>query len=198
MAQQQKYNLKNFNIPNILSLYRIAVFPVIIYFIISGQEMLYAVFIVISLITDIIDGLIARLYNQQTELGARLDSMGDNLTYVLAFAGIMVFKTEDIMQHLFSFLTFLNLAIIMNIISLVKFKRFSSFHLYSFKAGGYIQGLFFITLFFYEFITPFYYFMISWAIMASLEHITIQLVIPKMKSNIKGLYWVLKEQERSN
>lgn len=194
----KKQNPRNnlYILPNLLSIYRIIIFPVIIYFIIGGKESLYALFIVINLFTDILDGMLARMLNMKTEIGARLDSMGDNLTYALAFAGILVFKTEEIRPHLFSFITFLNLAIILNIISLIKFKRFSSFHLYSFKIGGYIQGLFFITLFYYQFITPFYYLMITWAIMASLEHITVQLVIPEMKSNIKGLYWVLKDQGR--
>lgn len=39
------------------------------------------------------------------------------------------------------------------------------------------------------------YFMITWGIIAAIEHITIQLIIPEMRSDAKGLYWVLKEKE---
>ncbi len=122
--------------------------------------------------------------------------MGDNLTYVLAITGILMFKSEEIYPHLFSFFTFIALAVVMNIMSLIKFKRFSSFHLFSFKFGGYIQGLFFITLFFLGFFEIFYYIMIFWAIFSCLEHIVIQLLIPEMRSDIKGIYWVLKKQQR--
>jgi cardiolipin synthase (CMP-forming) len=192
--QREKENI--FVLPNLLSFYRVIIFPVILYFIIKDKEMLFALFIILNLVTDFLDGFIARKFNLQTEFGARLDSMGDNLTYVLAFAGILVFKTDELRPHLISFLSFLFLSILMVIISLIKFRRFSSFHLYSFKTGGYIKGMFFITLFFYGFITPFYYLMITWAILSAIEHITIQLIIPEMRSNIKGLYWVLMEREK--
>lgn len=62
------------------------------------------------------------------------------------------------------------------------------------KIGGYIQGAFFICLFTVGFITPFYYFMIGWGIVGAIEHVAIQLVIPEMRSNVKGLYWVLKNR----
>lgn len=49
-------------------------------------------------------------------------------------------------------------------------------------------------LFTLGFIPAFYYFMISWAIMAAIEHMIIQLIIPGMRFNVKGLYWILKEK----
>ncbi len=185
---------KNYlTIPNLLGFYRLAMFPVILYFILSGKESLFAIFLVINLLTDVADGNIARRYNMVTEFGARLDSMADNFTYLLAFLGLIVFKLDDFMPHIFSFAFWFFLMISTVIVSLIKFKRFSSFHLYSFKIGGYIQGFFFIMLFSYGFITPLYYFMVIWGILASLEHITIQLVIKEMRSNAKSLFWILKE-----
>jgi cardiolipin synthase len=37
--------------------------------------------------------------------------------------------------------------------------------------------------------------MIVWGILGAVEHIAIQMVIPEMRSNVKGLYWVLKEKK---
>lgn len=185
---------KILTIPNLLGFYRLLMFPVILFFILSGKESLFAIFLVINLLTDVADGIIARRFNMVTEFGAKLDSMADNFTYLLAFLGLIVFKLDDFMPHIFSFALWFFLMISTVIVSLIKFKRFSSFHLYSFKIGGYIQGAFFILLFTVGFITPFYYFMVIWGILASIEHITIQLIIPKMRSNAKGLFWVLKEK----
>jgi CDP-diacylglycerol--glycerol-3-phosphate 3-phosphatidyltransferase len=162
--------------------------------VLTGKETLFVVFFVINLLTDVADGFIARRLKMETETGARLDSMADNLTYILAFTGIFVFKWEDFRPHLASFLVFIAFLVSTVLLSLVKFKRFPSFHLYSTKIGGYIEGIFFITLFTVGFITPFYYFMIFWGILAAIEHIAIQLVIPRMRSNVKGLYWVLREK----
>jgi len=181
-------------IVNRITLYRILIFPVLLYFALSGKETLFVIFFAVNLLSDVADGFIARRLKMETETGALLYSMADNLTYILAFTGIFVFKLEDFSPHIVSFLVFIAFLVSTVILSLVKFKRFPSFHLYSTKIGGYIKGIFFITLFTVGFITPFYYFMIFWGILAAIEHIAIQLVIPEMQSNVKGLYWVCKKK----
>ncbi|TVQ89017.1 MAG: CDP-alcohol phosphatidyltransferase family protein [Bacteroidetes bacterium] len=189
---------KIFTVPNMLGFYRIMMFPILLAFALTERETLFAVFLVINLLTDVADGYIARKFNMETEFGAKLDSMADNLTYVAAFTGIYVFKLEDFMPHITSFLIFIGFLILAITVSLIKFGRFPSLHLYSWKIGGYIQGAFFILLFTYGFYTPFYYFMIAWGIISAIEHITIQMIIPEMRSNAKGLYWVLKDKKKGH
>lgn len=179
-------------IPNLLSFYRLAAFPVILFLALAGHEQAFAVLIIINLVTDVLDGMIARIMKQQTEFGARLDSIADMGTYLLVFLGIWMFKRADFAPHIVSFSIFIGLFIGALGLSIIKFGRFPSLHLYSWKIGGYIQGTFFFTLFAFGFFTPFYYFMVIWGIMAFLEHVIIQLIIPEMRSNVKGLYWVLK------
>lgn len=183
------------NIPNLLSFYRLLAFPVILFLAITGQKQAFAVLIVINLLTDVLDGMIARLLGQQTEFGARIDSIADMGTYFLVFLGIWLFKRADFAPHILSFSIFIVLLVAALALSLIKFGRFPSLHLYSWKIGGYIQGTFFFILFTFGFFTPFYYLMIIWGILAFLEHIIIQLIIPEMRTNAKGLYWVLKEQK---
>ncbi len=187
-----------YTIPNLISFYRLLAFPFILWMAISGKEQLFAIFLIISLITDVLDGFIARTFKCETELGARLDSGADIATYILAILGIFVFKYADIEPHIVLFVLFISLFFIVDIVAFIKFRRFSSFHLYSWKIGGYLQGGFFITLFslgFYEF---FFYFIMIWGILSFIEHIIIQLTISEMKSNVKGLYWVLKEKKHRN
>lgn len=186
---------KIITIPNLLSFYRIVAFPLILWFIISGKERLFAIFLIINLVTDFLDGLIARLFKQETDIGAKLDSFADDLTYILAFTGLLVFKGEDFMPHLASFIIFMAFLIGSVVMSLIKFKRTPSFHLYSTKISGYIQAGFFICLFTIGFVSLFYYIMIVWGILAATEHMIIQIIIPEMRSNVKGLYWVLKEKK---
>lgn len=86
---------KLLTIPNILSFYRIFSFPLFLYFAIGHEERVFVVLLIINLITDILDGFIARKFNMQTEFGARLDSIADVGTYILAVIGIFIFKAED-------------------------------------------------------------------------------------------------------
>ncbi|MEZ4967058.1 MAG: CDP-alcohol phosphatidyltransferase family protein [Saprospiraceae bacterium] len=180
------------NIPNILSLYRLLSFPFVFYLAWTGQERLFVWFLCINLVTDILDGLIARVFNMMTEIGAKLDSLADLGTYILAFLGIFLFKSADFQPHLFSFCTFIGLFVLCYLFSLIKFGRFPSLHLYSWKIGGYIQGFFFFALFVFGFSKAFYYIMVTWGIAAFLEHLIIQIIIPEMRSNAKGLYWILR------
>ena len=181
-------------IPNLITLYRLLMVPVILYFAISGREKLFAIFLVINLLSDIIDGYIARRFKMESEIGAKLDSFADNFNYVLAFIGFFIFKMDDLRPHLVSLIIFISMLLLTVIVPLIKFGKFPSFHLYVTKIGGYIQGAFFICLFTIGFIAPFYYFMIIWGMLGAVECIAIDMVIPEMRSNIKGLYWVLKER----
>jgi cardiolipin synthase (CMP-forming) len=188
-------NKQLYTIPNILSFYRLLTFPLILFFAATKQEQLFVILLVINLVTDVLDGWIARAFKMETEFGARLDSIADIGTYILAFSGIIIFKRAEFAPHLPSFLTYIFLFAATQVFSLIKFGRFSSFHLYSWKVGGYIQGLFLIVLFTLGFHTLFYHFMIIWAILSALEHLVVQAIIPEMRSNARGLYWVLKNRK---
>lgn len=186
------------NIPNILSGYRLLSFPFLLYLALTSREDLFALLLVINLITDVLDGLIARAFNLQTEFGARLDSLADLGTYILAFLGISLFKSEIFTNYPISFYTFIGLFICSNLLSLFKFGKLPCLHLYSWKIGGYIQGLFFLVLFTHGLVEFLYYFMVFYGIIAFCEHIAVQLIISDMLPNAKGLYWVLKERRPSN
>jgi CDP-diacylglycerol--glycerol-3-phosphate 3-phosphatidyltransferase len=185
-------------IPNIISSYRLLVDPLILYFIIADKEKLFAIFLIINLLSDALDGFLARKLKQETEIGAKLDAFADNFTYVLAFIGIFVFRMEEIRPHMVSFIFMISMLVSTVIVSLIKFRKFPTYHLYTTKAGGYIEGGFFICLFTIGFITPWYYLVVAWAVMGAIECIIINLLIPEMRSDIKGLYWVIKERTAQN
>jgi len=194
--------LLNFNIPltipNILSLYRLFMFPVIALMIYLGKEMAFAILLVISLNTDVWDGWIARRFRQQTPIGARLDSLADIGVYITALGGIVVFKMDEIATDAWVFYIFVVCYVIVTVSPLIKFGKIQSFHLYSIKAGGYLQGLFFILLFFVGYKPIYFYFMVNLSLMAFIENLVIQLLIPEMRSDVKGMYWVLKDLRKGD
>jgi len=183
-----------YTIPNFLSLYRLLTFPLVMYFTFSSKEMLFAVFLIINLITDSLDGIIARTFNMQTKLGARLDALADVGMYICAITGILVFKATDFAPHIWSLYVYIGFYAASVLISLLKFKRLPSLHLYSSKTGGYLQGIFFFVLFAFGFNAGFYYFVIAVAILTFCEQIAVQWALDEPMSNAKGLYWVLKNK----
>lgn len=81
-------------VPNILSYIRILIIPVFVYYYLSAREQseffLAALILVVSGITDGLDGIIARKFNQITELGKLLDPIADKLTQVAVALVLMV------------------------------------------------------------------------------------------------------------
>lgn len=72
-------------IPNLLSIFRIILIPVFgyLYFNIEGDFSLWpAIVLIISGLTDLADGFIARKFNQVSDLGKILDPVADKLTQV--------------------------------------------------------------------------------------------------------------------
>jgi len=185
-------------IPNILSLYRLFMFPVILLMLALKQEMVYAILVVISLNTDVWDGFIARRFNQQTAIGARIDSLADIGVYITALTGITIFKINEIGPDAWLYYVFVASYVITHLSPLIKFGKIQSFHLWSIKFAGYLQGIFFILLFFVGYIPIYFYLMVNISLLAFMESLIVQLLIPEMRSNVKGLYWVLKERRKQH
>ena len=77
------------SIPNLLSIFRIILLPVfVLVFIFVEPEYYYwlAVILVVSGLSDILDGLIARKFHQVTQLGKFLDPLADKLTVATVLA----------------------------------------------------------------------------------------------------------------
>ena len=80
------------NIPNILTILRFILIPVILYFIFTGHYLLGFIFFTISGITDILDGAIARKFNLITNFGKLIDPLADKLTQISVLATLVFQK----------------------------------------------------------------------------------------------------------
>lgn len=74
-------NKNIFTIPNILSMFRLLLLPVIVYTYINQKDyVLTGVLLLVSGITDLLDGYIARTFNMMSDLGKILDPVADKAT----------------------------------------------------------------------------------------------------------------------
>ena len=77
------------HIPNILTIIRLLLIPVIVAFIFTGNYILAFVFFTISGITDIADGFIARKFNLVSNFGKLMDPLADKLTQIATLASLV-------------------------------------------------------------------------------------------------------------
>lgn len=72
---------KIWTIPNILSMVRLALIPVIVWLYVSKENYVWAgSLLLLSGATDVVDGFIARKFNMISDLGKVLDPVADKLT----------------------------------------------------------------------------------------------------------------------
>lgn len=84
-----------FSIPNILTYFRILLIPVFIVFYLNSAHNFYfyiasVMVLIASGITDVLDGRIARKYDQITELGKLLDPVADKLSQCAILACLVM------------------------------------------------------------------------------------------------------------
>jgi cardiolipin synthase len=82
----------NINIPNILTVVRILLTPLFVIFLLKDLFHLALLVFAIAAITDGLDGLLARYFNQFSVLGAYLDPIADKLLLSSAFVSLAVLK----------------------------------------------------------------------------------------------------------
>ena len=90
------------NLPNLLAVFRIALAPLMLWFLIDRDNALFAswhpswldyfagLIFVIASVTDFFDGYIARAWNQMTKLGGILDPLADKMLMLAGFMGLLV------------------------------------------------------------------------------------------------------------
>ena len=75
----------NFNIPNLLTMLRLGVIPLFIIALLNDEPGKALALFVFAGITDLLDGLAARVFDQTSALGAYLDPIADKLLLTSAF-----------------------------------------------------------------------------------------------------------------
>ncbi|RKX83176.1 MAG: CDP-alcohol phosphatidyltransferase family protein [Spirochaetes bacterium] len=90
--EKNKLMLKRLNIPNILTIFRLSSIPTALFLFLSYDNPLLGVFIIIFLtvifLTDLLDGTLARKFNEITRIGRYMDSISD---YLIIFTTAIVF-----------------------------------------------------------------------------------------------------------
>lgn len=87
---------KALTISNIITVSRLILLPFIVYFIISDQRLIAFIILMISLLSDTVDGFLARKLHQESEAGKFLDPICDKISlmvilFTLYYVGSMPF-----------------------------------------------------------------------------------------------------------
>lgn len=187
-----------FTIPNLLSLFRVVATPVLVVFIVIGAEKAFSWLILIAFFTDMLDGFIARKFNQQSLIGSVLDSTGDSLTILSGIVGLGVFKGILFLPFMPLLGTVLGLHVMQLILSLWRYQKPSAFHSYAAKVSAFAIGIFILVTLFFGFYPWLFYVTMVFLAIDALEESILVFMLPNWQTDVKGVWWILKAKKETH
>ncbi|MBW1729006.1 MAG: CDP-alcohol phosphatidyltransferase family protein [Deltaproteobacteria bacterium] len=170
-------------IPNILSLLRIIIAPVLLFFAWNGYKNYFLAFLILSLLSDAVDGFIARKFEISTSTGAKLDSFGDMATYLVIPLCAWWLWPEILKQEAPYVLMTICSYIFPLVAGILKFHKVPSYHTYGAKIAAVIMSIAILFLFLTE-LRFIFKFAAIFQVIVALEEIAITIQLPYLKSNV--------------
>ena len=190
------FEFNKYNIADWVSFYRIAAAPFLFLLLLLDDRKLFAIFLLISYLSDALDGYLARRLNISTAHGSQLDSVGDQVTFIVGFIGIVVFEFQFIEENYILILVIFILNITQQTIAFRKYGKVTAFHTYLAKIAAIIQSIFVVWLLLSAPVMWLFYLLIVIAIIEAIEEITLIFMYKNWVSGVKGIYWAKNDSRR--
>lgn len=173
-----------------LTLYRILAAPVIAAAAILGLRDAFFILVIVSVFTDLVDGPLARYLHQESELGARLDTIADSLTVLAAIFGLFLLERETFQPEAVWIIGFLITYFTAALASFAKFRALPAYHLYTSKAAAFLSGVFFVWLYFAGYSRPFFLAVLGVGIVANLESLLTTFRLKAFRADIASVFGI--------
>ena len=175
-----------YSIPNMLSLLRLGLVPVLVGLALAGLGDVFLLILVISLVSDVLDGYLARKLNQTSELGAKLDSWADMLTYGCMIIGLYWIWPQIFAQQVW-FLVAATLSFMLPVLyAFNKFGEYPSYHTLGAKTAAVLMAPAFYLLTLMD-ADLFFNAVIIFHIVVAVEEMVITSVLTQPRSNVRSI-----------
>lgn len=174
-------------LPNQISIVRIVLTPFLIWIGWMHQELFFLILLALLLISDFVDGFLARRLHQETRLGSQLDTAGDVLLTIFSITGGWLLWPERVEPEAVFFFSMLGLLGLSGTVCLIKYHHFPTYHAWSAKISTAVAGTGVWLLF--AGVTP-WVFRIAIAVLAlsAIEEILITFILPSWRPNVPTVF----------
>ena len=183
------------NIPNTLSLFRIIAAP---FLLLTGwfeMPTLFFILFGLMLLSDALDGIIARMLDQTSELGARLDSYGDILTYLTTPLAVWWLWPDIVKEELYYIIAAIIIYVLPALFSLLKFGNLASYHTWITKLSAVLMSAGAVILLLFEH-NLLFHLAIYFLVIEMVENIAITSILPEQKTNIHSIWHAWQERNK--
>ncbi|MCF6291179.1 MAG: CDP-alcohol phosphatidyltransferase family protein [Desulfobacterales bacterium] len=180
------------HLPNLLSCFRLVAAPGLLYLAWTGEQGPFLTLLGASLLSDAVDGFLARKMGMVSELGARLDSWGDLAMYMTALLGAWWLWPEVITREIFFVMLAVSSYLIPLLFGFFKFKRLPSYHTWAGKTAALLTAPALLVLLITDIGWPFRSAAIVCALAAG-EEIAITLRLRQWQCDIPSLWHLVRQ-----
>ena len=184
-------------LPNLLTGFRFVAALGLLWLAWHGYGIAFMMLLALAFLTDLLDGLAARLTGQVSQFGAMLDSWADVVTYLTTAIGCWWLWPEVVYRELIFVVLMLASCLLPAVIGFSKFGCFTSYHTWGVKIAAASMGLSLYVLFFGGPAWPFRLAAII-CILAAVEEIALTFLLSESESNVRSIWNVLKRSEHNN
>jgi len=184
-------NREIYNLPNFVSFIRILLAPVLFYFALTEKPVWFLVTLMFSGFTDVLDGFLARMLNQITAMGSRLDSWGDFTIYTTMAICAWILWPDIVAEELIAYVVIVISFTSPVIVGLLKFRTITSYHTWTVKVAVVVTFVGYILLFAGWLDWPFRVAAVFCAV-AALEEIVTTLLIHHEHVDVRTVWAALK------
>ena len=178
-----------YSIPNILSLLRLALVPVLVGLALAQRGDIFLVVLAVSLLSDVLDGYLARKLGLVSELGAKLDSWGDILTYAAMILGLHLIW-PDIFDKQAEFLFAAMMSFILpTLLAFRKFGAYPSYHTWGAKLAAVLIAPAYYVLILAD-ADSFFRVVILFHLLVAAEEMAITFILNRPRSNVGSVFYL--------
>ncbi len=179
------------SIPISLILFRFLLAPIILilaYFVGESSKIIIVILMYLGLISDILDGIIARKQNISSAKLRRLDSQTDMIFWLSIGFATWILYPKLISENSVVIWTILGMEIACYVISLIKFKRETCTHAFLSKLWGITLLVAFTSLIGFNHAGIPFALAIIMGLISHIDRILITLILPKWTHDIPSAY----------
>ena len=196
MNSHQHTEQSKLTLPNMLTGFRFIAAPVLLWLAWQGHGIAFMMLLAVAFLTDLLDGLAARLTGQVSPFGATLDSWADVVIYLTIAIGCWWLWPDVVYRELIFVGLIVASCLLPAFAGFSKFGRFTSYHTWGVKIAAASMGLTLYVLFLGGPAWPFRLAAVI-CILAALEEIALTLLLSEPESNVRSVWDVLKRSART-
>ncbi len=182
-------------LPNLLTCFRFFATPLLLWLAWSGHANYFLFLLAITFLSDVLDGMAARILKQQSDLGSILDSWADLMIYTTITISAW-WLWPVVMQREIFFVVIIIISYLLPVsVGIIKFRAITSYHTWLVKIAVALTGSSFFLLFVFDLAWPFRITAFI-CLLAALEEILITVYLIELHSNVCSLWHVIKAYSR--